>query len=71
MPLPDGEFTSVVFMMLHHVPTAQDQDRLFAEAFRVLARGVFAGSDGVHSFGFRLVHRSSRSRCWRGRAFAR
>jgi SAM-dependent methyltransferase len=58
MPLPDGEFTSVVcFTMLHHVPTAPDQDRLFAEAFRVLAPGgVFAGSDGVHSFGFRLIH---------------
>lgn len=56
--LPDAQFSSVVcFTMLHHVPTPPLQDRLFAEAFRVLAPGgVFAGSDGVHSLGFRLVH---------------
>lgn len=56
--LPAGDFSSVVcFTMLHHVPTAPLQDRLFAEAFRVLAPGgVFAGSDGVHSTKFRLLH---------------
>ena len=56
--LPDDEFSSVVcFTMLHHIPTPQLQDRLFAEAFRVLRPGgVFAGSDGVPSLGFRLVH---------------
>ena len=56
--LPDAEFSSVVcFTMLHHVPTASLQDRLFTEAFRVLGPGgVFAGSDGVASLGFRLVH---------------
>lgn len=56
--LPAGEFSSVVcFTMLHHVPTADLQDRLFAEAFRVLrAGGVFAGSDGVPSLKFRLIH---------------
>ena len=48
--MPADEFSSVVsFTMLHHVPTAALQDRLFAEAFRVLRPGgVFAGSDGVH-----------------------
>jgi len=56
--LPDNNFTSVVcFTMLHHVPTARLQDQLFAEAFRVLTPGgVFAGSDRVPSFAFRLVH---------------
>ncbi len=56
--LPDANFSSVVcFTMLHHVPTAPLQDQLFAEAFRVLRPGgVFAGSDGIHSLGFRLVH---------------
>ncbi|ORV40374.1 methyltransferase type 11 [Mycolicibacter engbaekii] len=56
--LSSEQFSSVVcFTMLHHVPTAQLQDRLFAEAFRVLRpTGVFAGSDGVHSPLFRLMH---------------
>ncbi len=56
--LPAGEFSSVVsFTMLHHVPTARMQDRLFAEAFRVLRPGgVFAGSDGVPSLKFRMLH---------------
>jgi SAM-dependent methyltransferase len=56
--LPDNHFTSVVcFTMLHHVPTARLQDQLFAEAFRVLTPGgVFAGSDRMPSFGFRLIH---------------
>ena len=53
-----AEFSSVVcFTMLHHVPTPPLQDRLCAEAFRVLGPGgVFAGSDGVHSLGCRIVH---------------
>lgn len=56
--LPAGEFSSVVcFTMLHHVPTAALQDRLFAEAFRVLRPGgVFAGTDSVSSLWFRIVH---------------
>jgi SAM-dependent methyltransferase len=56
--LPSNEFSSVVsFTMLHHVPTAELQDRLFAEAFRVLRPGgVFAGSDSVPSLKFRLLH---------------
>ncbi|GAA4037266.1 class I SAM-dependent methyltransferase [Allokutzneria multivorans] len=58
LPLPDKDFSAVVcFTMLHHVPTARLQDKLFAEAFRVLRPGgVFTGSDGVHSLGFRLIH---------------
>lgn len=56
--LPANEFSSVVsFTMLHHIPTAELQDRLFAEAFRVLRPGgVFAGSDSVTSLRFRLLH---------------
>ncbi|HME74128.1 MAG TPA: class I SAM-dependent methyltransferase [Mycobacterium sp.] len=56
--LPSDEFSSVVcFTMLHHVPTPELQDRLFAEAFRVLRPGgVFAGSDSADSTLFRLLH---------------
>jgi hypothetical protein len=43
--------------MLHHLPTARLQDRLLAEAFRVLTPGgVFAGSGRVPSLAFRLIH---------------
>jgi SAM-dependent methyltransferase len=58
LPFPDGRFSAVVcFTMLHHVPTQSLQDRLFTEAFRVLQRGgTFAGSDGIDSLAFRLVH---------------
>jgi SAM-dependent methyltransferase len=58
LPFPDASFDAVVcFTMLHHVPSAQRQDRLFAEAARVLRPdGVFAGSDSRLSLRFRLVH---------------
>ena len=56
--LPADEFSSVVcFTMLHHIPTADGQDRLFAEALRVLRPGgVFAGSDSISSLRWRLIH---------------
>jgi SAM-dependent methyltransferase len=58
MPFADGAFSSVVaFTMLHHLPSAALQDRLLAEARRVLRPGgVFAGFDGTDSFLFRLIH---------------
>lgn len=58
LPLPDGTFTGVTcHTMLHHVPTPALQDRLFAEAHRVLRPGgVFAGSDSQLSLRFRLIH---------------
>jgi SAM-dependent methyltransferase len=58
MPFPDASFTGVAcFTMLHHVPSAGLQDRLFAEAYRVLRPGgVLAGSDGRVSLRFRVIH---------------
>ncbi|MFW0784623.1 class I SAM-dependent methyltransferase [Gordonia sp. CPCC 206044] len=56
--LPDASFGSVVcFSVMHHVPTGDGQDLLLAEAHRMLTPGgVFAGSDGLHSTAFRLLH---------------
>ncbi len=58
LPFADETFDAVVcFTMLHHVPSPEHQDRLFAEAARVLRPGgVFAGSDSVMSLRFRLIH---------------
>ncbi|MFB9925046.1 class I SAM-dependent methyltransferase [Amycolatopsis halotolerans] len=58
MPFEDGRFSGVVcFTMLHHVPTDELQDRIFAEAFRVLRPGgTYCGVDSLLSFGFRLLH---------------
>ncbi|MBZ3905520.1 hypothetical protein J8M51_28300 [Streptomyces scabiei] len=43
--------------MLHVVPTATLQNRLLAEAFRVLRPGgVFVGSDSRPTLPFRLLH---------------
>ncbi|OZM81002.1 bifunctional 2-polyprenyl-6-hydroxyphenol methylase/3-demethylubiquinol 3-O-methyltransferase UbiG [Pseudonocardia sp. MH-G8] len=58
LPFPDGSFDAVVcFTMLHHVPSALQQDRLFAQAARVLRPGgVFAGSDSRAGLFFRLLH---------------
>jgi SAM-dependent methyltransferase len=58
LSFPDGTFNGVVcFTMLHHVPSAKAQDKLFAEAARVLAPGgVFAGTDSVASLRWRLHH---------------
>jgi ubiquinone/menaquinone biosynthesis C-methylase UbiE len=59
MPYEDGRFSAVVcFTMLHHVPRAADQDRVFAEVARVLRPGgVFAGTDSVGTgWLFKLIH---------------
>jgi len=58
MPFPAARFSAVVsFTMLHHLPSPQSQDRLLAEAYRVLRPGgVFAGSDSTASLLFRLAH---------------
>lgn len=46
---PDGRFTGAAcFTMLHHVPTAALQDRLFAEVARVLRPGAnLVASDSI------------------------
>jgi SAM-dependent methyltransferase len=58
LPFPDGRFSAVVcFAMLHHVPSPEQQDALFAEACRVLRPGgVFRGVDSQPSLRIRLLH---------------
>lgn len=56
--LAAGRFTAATcFTMLHHMPTAQEQDELFVELFRVLRpRGVFVGTDAVDTPDLRALH---------------
>ena len=59
LPFDDARFSSVVCMtMLHHLHDAAAQDRLFAEARRVLLPGgVICGSDNLgRGIRFRLIH---------------
>jgi len=58
MPFEAGRFSAVVsFTMLHHVPTAEMQDRLFSEVHRVLrASGVFVANDSVASAELAALH---------------
>ena len=55
---PDASFDTVAtFTMLHHVPTRALQDRVLAEAFRVLRPGgAFLGSDSLASDGLHQFH---------------
>ena len=57
MAFPDAAFSAVVSLaMLHHVPVAA-QDRLLAEACRVLRPGGwFVGMDSTPSFVWNLYH---------------
>ncbi len=58
MSFPDASFDAAVsFTMLHHVPSAELQDRLLAEVARVLRPGAtFAGTDSLYSRIFGLLH---------------
>jgi ubiquinone/menaquinone biosynthesis C-methylase UbiE len=58
MPFESGRFNSAAsFTMLHHVPTTEMQDELFAEVARVLQPGgVFFGGDSLDSPAFRDLH---------------
>lgn len=55
---PDGSFDSVgSFTMLHHVPTVSLQNKILAEAFRVLRPGgVLIGSDSLASNALHQFH---------------
>lgn len=58
LPFVAGSFnTAVCFTMLHHVPSADLQDRLFTEVARVLRPGgVFVGTDSIASPLLKLIH---------------
>lgn len=59
MPFPEATFSAAAcFTMLHHVPSAEVQDRLFADVHRVLRPGApFAGTDSTgRGIGFALLH---------------
>lgn len=58
MPFTDHSFSGVVSMnMLHHIPSAELQDRLLREVLRVLnPNGMFVGTDGTENLAFRLMH---------------
>ena len=58
MPFEDASFSGAVsFTMLHHIPSAELQDRMLAEVCRVLRPGaIFAGTDSRLSRMFRLLH---------------
>lgn len=58
MTFADASFSSAVcFTMLHHVPSAELQDKLLSEVFRVLRPGsVFAGTDSTPSLRWNLFH---------------
>jgi SAM-dependent methyltransferase len=52
-----GFDTVATFTMLHHVPTRALQDKVLAEAFRVLRPGgTFLGSDSLPSDGLHRFH---------------
>ena len=58
LTFPDGRFSGAVcFSMLHHIPSPELQNRLFAEAARVLRPGSpIIAVDGVESDGVRAFH---------------
>jgi SAM-dependent methyltransferase len=58
LSFPDGRFSAAVcFSMLHHVPSPELQDRLFAEVARVLRPAApMVAVDGLDSDGARAFH---------------
>jgi SAM-dependent methyltransferase len=58
MPLENGVFrTLFCITMLHHVPTASSQERVIAEALRVLVpAGLFIGTNSRMSFRRKVFH---------------
>lgn len=60
LPFEDDLFSSaLMFTMLHHVPTATLQDRIFKELCRVLhPGGLLVGSDSIDTPARRELHES-------------
>ena len=58
LPFDDCQFSAVVsFTMLHHVPTAPLQDRVFAELARVLRPGgLLVATDSIASADLAALH---------------
>ena len=58
MPFEEATFSSAISMtMLHHVPSAELQDKLLRETLRVLQPGAaFIGSDSTPTLRFRVAH---------------
>ena len=58
MPFEDGQFSaSICLTMLHHVPSPEEQDRVFAEMARVVRSGGWVlGGDNLDSPEFREAH---------------
>jgi SAM-dependent methyltransferase len=58
MPFENQRFSGAVsFTMLHHVPSAELQDKLLREVWRVLQPGaVFAGVDSRTSWSMKVIH---------------
>ena len=58
MPFGESEFSGAVsFTMLHHVPSQELQNKVFAEVLRVLKPGgFFVGSDSLQSWFMRIIH---------------
>jgi SAM-dependent methyltransferase len=59
LDFPDGTFSAAAsFSMLHHVPSPALQDRLFAEASRVLRPGgILVATDSLDNPDLRSFHR--------------
>jgi ubiquinone/menaquinone biosynthesis C-methylase UbiE len=58
LPFEAGRFSAAtLFTMLHHVPSAAQQDQMLAELRRVLRPGgLLAGTDGVETPARRELH---------------
>lgn len=58
LPFDEGRFSAaVMFTMLHHVPSRELQNRLFAQVRRVLRPGgLFAGTDSIETTARWLMH---------------
>jgi ubiquinone/menaquinone biosynthesis C-methylase UbiE len=58
MPFGDAEFSGAVsFTMLHHVPSPELQNKVFAEVLRILKPGgFFVGCDSLQNWFMTIIH---------------